>query len=122
MWDPLTRLVALAVCVFLFGLALAVFLKMVSGRISLRGLWTEKRTGAFSVARMQATISTFAGAAALVGIVGAELLDPAATVAFGSLDGAAGTVLVGALGGSQTVFLGAKLNAVFQFMGRLRTA
>lgn len=120
MFDPLTGIVALAVFVFLFGLALAVLLKIVSGRISLRGLWTEKRTGAFSIARMQATVSTFAGAAALFGILGTELMGPPSTTAFASLDGAAGTALIGVLGGSQTVFLGAKFNAVFHFMSRLR--
>lgn len=66
--DPHSGLLALAraeAMVIVGGVLIVVCYQIVTGRIPLRGLLRDKRTGAFSASRLQALLATFGMAGAL---------------------------------------------------------
>ena len=98
---------ACAVSVWLASVLLVVLFSIFSGRISLRGLLTERMTGAMSAfSRPQLLLATLAGIGAYVGMAfdrlgtARELPDVPAW-------------LLAAIGGSQVLFLGGRGIAAF---------
>ena len=86
-----------SVLTFVIGLAGSVALLLLLGRIRILGVLRDKRTGGFSPSRLQSLAVTLGGAATYLGMVLSEgkLMDPPVE-------------LVVALGGSHSLYLGAK--------------
>ena len=86
--------------IFMAGLAVCITALLLTGRIRMLGVLSDKRTGALSPARVQSLVITLAGAA--------TYLSMSLTETTGRLPDPPDWLLA-ALGGSHALFLGAKV-------------
>jgi|GEM_PF-3731293 len=88
--------------VFLSLLLSLVAYRMLTGRVRLKGLLQDKRSGQlFSAARLQGLLFTVGFAALILGGMGAALEDPATPLKLAGVD----PQMAALLGGSQMIYL-----------------
>ncbi len=105
------ELLRIEIIVFIAGSAIAVFWKLVTGAIVMRGLLTDKITGQFSATRLQLLLGTLMGAAFYASKFSGshgEFPEP-------------GLELLAIVGGSNAIYLGTKSWSLFKLIQSLRS-
>lgn len=100
----IVQFLRVSLLLFISGLAGTVAILMLFGRIRIAGVLRDKRTGVFSPARLQSTVVTLATAGTYLGL---------SITHDGGLPDPPGE-LIGALGGSHALYLGAKVLAAWR--------